>query len=123
MKVCVIGTGYVGLVAGACFADVGNHVICVDISEEKIDALQRGQIPIYEPGLEDIVRRHSAAGRLTFSTDVPQGIKESEIIIIAVGTTRGEEGSADLQYVESVARTIADTMNGCRLVVDKCTMP
>jgi len=123
MKVCVIGTGYVGLVAGACFADVGNHVICVDISEEKIDALQRGQIPIYEPGLEDIVRRNSAAGRLTFSTDVPQGIKESEIIFIAVGTPPGEDGSADLQYVESVARTIGDHMDGYRVVVDKSTVP
>lgn len=123
MKVCVIGTGYVGLVAGACFADVGNHVICVDISEEKIDALQRGEIPIYEPGLEDIVRRNSDAERLTFSTDVVRGIKESEIIFIAVGTPPGEDGSADLQYVESVARTIGDHMDGYRVVVDKSTVP
>lgn len=123
MKVCVIGTGYVGLVAGACFADVGNHVICVDISEEKIEALQRGEIPIYEPGLEDIVQRNSAAERLTFSTDVVRGIKESEIIFIAVGTPPGEDGSADLQYVESVARTIGDHMDGYRVVVDKSTVP
>src|SRR5690625_7734478 len=119
MKVCVIGTGYVGLVAGACFADVGNHVICVDISEEKIDALHRGQIPIYEPGLEELVRRNSAAGRLTFSTDVPQGIDESEIIFIAVGTPPREGGSSAPQYVESAAGTSRDHSAGYRVVVGK----
>lgn len=123
MKVCVIGTGYVGLVAGACFADVGNHVTCVDISQEKIDSLRRGEIPIYEPGLEEIVQRNVETDRLTFSTDVAKGIRENEIIFIAVGTPTGENGSADLQHVEAVARSIGDHMDGYRVVVDKSTVP
>lgn len=123
MKVCVIGTGYVGLVAGACFADVGNHVTCVDISEEKIEGLRRGEIPIYEPGLEELVQRNAAAGRLKFSTDIAEGIRDHAMIFIAVGTPPGEDGSADLQHVESVARSIGDHMDGYRVVVDKSTVP
>lgn len=123
MKVCVIGTGYVGLVAGACFADTGSEVTCVDISQEKIDMLHRGEIPIYEPGLQEIVARNVEEGRLSFSTDVPAGIRACDVIFIAVGTPQDEDGSADLQHVEAVARTIGDNMNGYKVVVDKSTVP
>lgn len=123
MKVCIIGTGYVGLVAGACFADTGSEVTCVDISQEKIDMLHRGEIPIYEPGLQEIVARNVEEGRLFFSTDVPAGIRACDVIFIAVGTPQDEDGSADLQHVEAVARTIGDNMNGYKVIVDKSTVP
>ena len=96
MKIAVVGTGYVGLVAGACFAESGNDVICVDNVDAKIRMLQRGKIPIYEPGLEELVRRNRQEGRLTFSTALPRAVREATIIFIAVGTPQGEDGSADL---------------------------
>ena len=123
MKIAVVGSGYVGLVAGACFAENGNEVICIDKDPAKVRALQRGQIPIYEPGLEEMVRRNRALKRLTFTTDLPKGVRASEIIFIAVGTPTGEDGSADLQHVLDVARHTAKAMNGYKVVVNKSTVP
>src|SRR5690606_32534376 len=112
MKIAVVGTGYVGLVAGACFAESGNDVICADIDQRKIDMLNRGEIPIYEPGLEPLIESNVDAGRLSFTTDVPDAVRRSDVIFIAVGTPPGEDGSADLQYVLAVARTIGQSMQG-----------
>src|SRR6478609_698536 len=123
MKIAVIGTGYVGLVAGACLAENGNDVICVDKDAAKVRALQRGRIPIYEPGLEELVRRNRAEKRLTFTTDLPKGVRGSQIIFIAVGTPTGEDGSADLRHVLDVAREIGRSMNGYKVIVDKSTVP
>src|SRR3954468_14130686 len=123
MKIAVIGSGYVGLVAGACLAENGNDVICVDKDASKVRALQRGRIPIYEPGLEELVRRNRAEKRLTFTTDLSKGIKASQIVFIAVGTPTGEDGSADLSHVLEVARQIGKAMNGYKVVVDKSTVP
>lgn len=123
MKVCVIGSGYVGLVAGACFADTGNDVTCADISEAKIEALKQNVIPIYEPGLSEIVERNAQAGRLKFTTDVAGAIRDNEIVFIAVGTPQDEDGSADLQHVRAVAETIGDNLNGFKVIVDKSTVP
>jgi UDPglucose 6-dehydrogenase len=123
MKLAVVGTGYVGLVVGACFAENGNDVICVDNMEAKVRSLKRGKIPIYEPGLEEIVRRNTAEGRLTFTTALPKAIKASDVVFIAVGTPEAEDGSADLQHVLGVAREIARAMNGYKVIVDKSTVP
>ena len=123
MDIAVIGTGYVGLVTGACLADFGNDVVCVDIDEKKIQTLNDGKIPIYEPGLDKIVKRNGSEGRLRFSTDLPAAIRSSRAIFIAVGTPPKPDGSADLRYVEEVARTIARFMNGPKLVVTKSTVP
>ena len=123
MKVCVIGSGYVGLVAGACFADTGNTVTCVDIDEAKIAGLQKNVLPIFEPGLQEIVVRNQTDGRLTFTTDVAQGIRDNEVIFIAVGTPPGEDGSADLQHVCAVAKSIGENLNGYKVIVDKSTVP
>jgi len=123
MKIAVIGTGYVGLVAGACLAENGNDVICVDKDASKVRALQRGRIPIYEPGLEELVRRNRAEKRLTFTTDLPKGVRNSQIVFIAVGTPTGEDGSADLRHVLEVARQIGKAMNGYKVIVDKSTVP
>src|SRR5438874_1904322 len=123
MKIAVIGTGYVGLVAGACLAENGNDVICVDKDAAKVRALQRGRIPIYEPGLEEMVRRNRAEKRLTFTTDLPKGVRSSQIVFIAVGTPTGEDGSADLRHVLEVARQIGKCMNGYKVIVDKSTVP
>lgn len=123
MKLTVIGTGYVGLVSGTCFAEMGNDVICVDNDKNKIDGLKDGKIPIWEPGLEEMVHRNSKGGRLTFTTDIKDAIENSDICFIAVGTPPDEDGSADLQYVLAVAKDIAKYMNGYKVIIDKSTVP
>ncbi|MEZ5652433.1 MAG: UDP-glucose/GDP-mannose dehydrogenase family protein [Burkholderiaceae bacterium] len=123
MKISVIGTGYVGLVTGTCLADVGHEVLCVDIDEAKIARLRQGEIPIYEPGLESLVRSNVEAGRLRFTSDPVEGARYGLVQMIAVGTPPDEDGSADLQYVLAAARTIAEHMDGDRIVVDKSTVP
>ena len=123
MDVCVIGSGYVGLVAGACFADSGNDVVCVDIDEEKISDLKKGVIPIYEPGLEELIKRNAQEKRLTFTCDIVDAVKRSTVCFIAVGTPPGEDGSADLQYVLAVARDIGRNMDSYKVIVDKSTVP
>ena len=123
MKITVIGTGYVGLVSGTCLAEVGNEVLCLDVDSSKIDTLKAGGIPIYEPGLEDMVRRNVADGRLFFTTDVEEAVAFGEIQFIAVGTPPDEDGSADLQYVVAAARSIGRHMQDYKLVVDKSTVP
>jgi UDPglucose 6-dehydrogenase len=123
MKIAVVGTGYVGLVAGACLAENGNEVICVDKDPAKVRLLQRGKIPIYEPGLDELVHRNKAEKRLTFTTALERGVRSSQIIFIAVGTPTGEDGSADLQHVLSVARDAARAMNGYKVIVNKSTVP
>jgi UDPglucose 6-dehydrogenase len=123
MKVTVIGTGYVGLVTGACLADFGNHVLCFDVDQNKIAMLEEGGIPIYEPGLKEIVAQNVAAGRLRFTTDVEESVAYGQIQMIAVGTPPGENGSADLQYVVAAARAIGRYMADAKVVVDKSTVP
>lgn len=123
MKISVIGTGYVGLVTGTCFAEVGNDVLCVDINEEKITALKQGQIPIYEPGLERLVKANVAADRLQFTTDIESSVHYGDILFIAVGTPPDEDGSADLSHVLAVAREVGKTLNDYLLVVTKSTVP
>src|SRR5215470_11227186 len=123
MKIAVVGTGYVGLVLGACLAENGNTVICVDKDQSKIDMLQAGRMPIYEPGLEELVRRNDHEERLTFTTDLTAAVQASEIVFIAVGTPQGEDGSADLQHVLNVARDVGRAMNKYTVVVDKSTVP
>jgi UDPglucose 6-dehydrogenase len=123
MKVSVIGTGYVGLVTGACLADMGNDVFCLDLDASKIEALNAGRIPIFEPGLEPIVRRNHDAGRLRFSTDAAASVAHGELQFIAVGTPPDEDGSADLQHVVAAARSIGRLMQGYRVVVNKSTVP
>jgi UDPglucose 6-dehydrogenase len=123
MRIAVIGSGYVGLVVGACFAETGNDVICVDKDAAKIRALKQGVIPIYEPGLEELVRRNRIEHRLAFTTDLVDAVKRSEVIFIAVGTPTDEDGGADLQHVLGAARDIARAMNGYKVIVDKSTVP
>ena len=123
MKICIIGTGYVGLVTGACLADLGNQVICVDIDKTKINNLRKGKVPIYEPGLEEIVRRGQKHKNLHFITNISDGVKKSQIIFIAVGTPPRENGEADLSYVENVTKEIVQGMNSYKLIVEKSTVP
>src|SRR6266571_5994734 len=123
MKIAVVGTGYVGLVLGACLSENGNTVACVDKDAGKVATLTAGKMTIYEPGLEEIVRRNVAEERLTFTTDLPASVKASEIVFIAVGTPQGEDGSADLQHVLGVARDVGRAMNKYTVVVDKSTVP
>jgi UDPglucose 6-dehydrogenase len=123
MHVAVIGSGYVGLVAGACFAETGNDVMCVDVDERKIAKLKNSEVPIYEPGLEDMVRRNQAEGRLRFTTDLDEAVRASRVVFIAVGTPPGEDGSADLQHVLAVAKGIGRHMDGPKVIVTKSTVP
>jgi UDPglucose 6-dehydrogenase len=123
MKLCVIGTGYVGLVAGTCFAESGNDVACVDNVAAKIEALRRGQVPIYEPGLEELIRRNVTEGRLTFTTELTDAVARSHVCFVAVGTPSGDDGAADLSAVYAVGRAIGRAMTGYRIVVTKSTVP
>lgn len=123
MRISVIGTGYVGLVSGTCFAQMGNSVVCVDVDEKKIEKLNNGIIPIYEPGLEDMVKQNYKLGTLKFTTDIKSAVENSEICFIAVGTPMGEDGSADLQYVLAVAKSIGEYITKPLVVVDKSTVP
>ncbi|OIO55964.1 MAG: UDP-glucose 6-dehydrogenase [Alphaproteobacteria bacterium CG_4_10_14_0_2_um_filter_63_37] len=123
MRIAVVGTGYVGLVTGTCLADLGHRVACIDIDPRKIEGLKQGQIPIYEPGLDDLVRRNAKAGRLSFTTDYEEGLTGAEVVFIAVGTPPGEDGSADLQYVLAVAKKIAEVIDHDAVIVDKSTVP
>ena len=123
MRITIVGTGYVGLVAGTCFADTGNEVICVDVVKEKVDALNGGEVPIYEPGLKDMVARNMKEDRLFFTTDIKSAVEKAQVIFIAVGTPPDEDGSADLKHVLAVARDIGKYINGFKVVVDKSTVP
>jgi UDPglucose 6-dehydrogenase len=123
MKLCVVGTGYVGLVAGTCFAESGNDVMCVDIDQKKVTELQNGQIPIYEPGLEELIRRNAADGRLRFTSDLGAAVKESLVCFIAVGTPSDIDGSADVRMVLQATADVARAMPGYRVVVLKSTVP
>ncbi|MBM3808324.1 MAG: UDP-glucose/GDP-mannose dehydrogenase family protein [Acidimicrobiia bacterium] len=123
MKIAVVGTGYVGLVAGAGFAESGNDVVCVDNDTAKVAKLRRGRVPIYEPGLEELVTRNKSEGRLVFTTDLAKAVRAADVCFIAVGTPQGEDGSADLRHVMTVARDIARVMNGYKVIVNKSTVP
>src|SRR3982074_1463808 len=123
MRVTIFGSGYVGLVTGACLADAGNHVICVDVDAAKIEGLNRGEVPIHEPGLWALIRRTAEAGRIEFTTDAPRAVEHGLFQLIAVGTPPGEDGSADLRYVLTVARTIATHLNRYCIVITKSTVP
>src|SRR5204862_2570177 len=123
MEISIIGSGYVGLVTGACFADVGHNVICVDNDPRKVEALQAGKIPIYEPGLEEVVHRNVSAQRLRFTGSIKDGVDNSQIVFIAVPTPQQPDGSVDLSFIEKVARDIAEVLTDYRVIVDKSTVP
>ncbi|MEM1060123.1 MAG: UDP-glucose/GDP-mannose dehydrogenase family protein [Verrucomicrobiota bacterium] len=123
MKISIIGSGYVGLVTGTCFAEVGHHVICVDNNEEKVRMLQGGKIPIYEPGLEELIKKNVAGKRLKFTASIAEGIGDSEVVFIAVPTPPQPDGSVDLSFIEKVARDIAEVLEDYRVIVDKSTVP
>lgn len=123
MQICVIGTGYVGLVVGTCLAEMGNNVICVDNDTSKLELLEKGIVPIYEPGLDDLIKVNVDEKRLKFSSDLQNAVKESLVCFIAVGTPQSEDGAADLQYVEAVAESIGKAVNGYKVIVDKSTVP
>ena len=123
MNITVIGAGYVGLVTGACLADVGNNILCLDLDEEKISSLKNGKIPIHEPGLESLVEKNQRAGRLHFTFDVKKAVEFGELQFIAVGTPSGEDGSADLNYVLEAASTIGQIMISPKIIVNKSTVP
>jgi UDPglucose 6-dehydrogenase len=122
-RITVLGVGYVGLVTAACFADLGNQVICLDVVEEKISKLKRGEMPIYEPGLEEMVQRNAAAGRLTFTTDYAQAVPNAEFIFVAVGTPSGVDGEADLKYIRTAVESIAKHLSGYTIIVNRSTVP
>ena len=122
-QICVVGVGYVGLVTAACFADLGNRVIALDVNEEKVKGLQKGIMPIFEPGLKEIVERNVNSKRLTFSTSYPEALKGTEFAFIGVGTPSGVDGEADLQYVEASARAIAENMSAPLIIINKSTVP
>lgn len=123
MNIAVVGTGYVGLVTGTCFAETGNHVVCVDIDAEKVQRMQHGEIPIYEPGLDVLFERNSRQGRLTFTTSLAEGIKAAEIIFLALPTPPGEDGSADLKYILGVAADLSKIITDYKVIIDKSTVP
>ncbi|HRG92936.1 MAG TPA: 2-dehydropantoate 2-reductase N-terminal domain-containing protein, partial [Chitinophagaceae bacterium] len=123
MKITIVGSGYVGLVTGACFSEVGIDVVCVDINQQKIENLNKGIIPIYEPGLEEMILRNMKKGRLQFTTNIAEAMTDSEVLFIAVGTPPDEDGSADLKYVLAVAADCGKYMNDYMLVVTKSTVP
>ena len=123
MKIAVVGTGYVGLVTGTCFAETGNQVICVDIDARKVEKMQNGIIPIYEPGLEEIFLRNSQEGRLSFTTNLAEGIKGAKVIFLALPTPPGEDGSADLKYILGVANDLGSILEDYAVIVDKSTVP
>ncbi len=123
MKITVIGTGYVGLVSGACLAEMGNDVLCLDVDPRKVEMLERGEIPIWEPGLQEMVRRNVAANRMKFTLDVELSVAHGTIQFIAVGTPPDEDGSADLQYVLAAARNVGRHMTDYKVIVDKSTVP
>jgi len=123
MKITLVGSGYVGLVTGACLAEMGNHVVCLDVDAKKVALLQGGGVPIHEPGLEPLIQRNAAAGRLQFTTDTDAAVLHGTVIFIAVGTPPGEDGSADLRYVTQAARSIGQRMTDYKLIVDKSTVP
>jgi UDPglucose 6-dehydrogenase len=123
MQICVVGVGYVGLVTGTCFAEFGNTVVCVDNDPKKIDMLNNDGVPIYEPGLEEMVAKNRRENRLQFTTDLKEGLKDALVVFIAVGTPEGENGEADLKYVWQVAQSIGETMDDYKVVVTKSTVP
>src|ERR1700760_3123539 len=123
MKIAVVGTGYVGLVTGTCLAETGNHVTCVDINEKKVEMMQNGKVPIYEPGLELLFNRNISQGRLTFTTNLEEAIAEAKIIFLALPTPPGEDGSADLSYVLGAAKDIARLLKAYKVIVTKSTVP
>jgi UDPglucose 6-dehydrogenase len=123
MKIAVVGTGYVGLVTGTCFAETGNHVTCVDINQEKIDLMKAGKVPIYEPGLEDLFKRNTEEGRLNFTTSLSEGIKDAKVIFLALPTPPGENGSADLKYILGVANDLGPLLDSYVVIIDKSTVP
>jgi UDPglucose 6-dehydrogenase len=123
MNICVVGSGYVGLVTGACLADFGMNVVGVDKDAAKVEALSQGRVPIFEPGLDTLVQKNMAEGRLRFSTDLPPAIEEASVIFIAVGTPPKSDGSADLTFIREVAASIAEHLNGYKVIVTKSTVP
>ena len=123
MKICVIGTGYVGLVTGACFADLGHSVVCVDTDKKKVAMMKKGNSPIFEPGLEEVLRRNLSAGRLSFTTDIAKPVRSANFVFIAVGTPPKDDGQPDMSQVESAARSIAKNLNGYKIIVNKSTVP
>ena len=122
-KIAVVGTGYVGLVTGTCFAETGNHVVCVDIDANKVDRLKKGEVPIYEPGLDIIFERNTKQGRLSFTTNLPEAIKDAAIIFLALPTPPGADGSADLSYILKVAKDLSEIIVDYKVIVDKSTVP
>jgi len=123
MNIAVVGTGYVGLVTGTCFAETGNNVICVDIDEKKVNRMRNGEVPIFEPGLELLFERNTKQGRLTFTTNLKEAVKDAEVIFLALPTPPGEDGSADLSYILGVARDLSFILEDYKVIVDKSTVP